>query len=62
MANKYFGSEDPLGKVIEREGERSYEITGVISDVPFNSHIRFDALLSGSSLPEDFGSRGIYGV
>jgi putative ABC transport system permease protein len=62
MANKYFGDEDPLGKIIEREGERSYEVTGVMKDVPRNSHIRFDAMLSGSSLPADFGSWGNYGV
>ena len=51
MADKYFGDEDPMGKVLEREGERTYEVTGVMKDVPKNSHIRFDALLSGSSLP-----------
>lgn len=62
MARKYFGNEDPLGKVIEREGERSYEVTGVMKDIPKNSHIRINALLSGSSLPNPFGSWGNYGV
>ena len=62
MANKYFGEEDPMGKTIEREGEREYEVTGVMKDIPSNTHIRFDALISGTSLPSDFGSWGNYGV
>jgi putative ABC transport system permease protein len=62
MALKYFGDENPIGKIIEREGDRAYEVTGVMDDIPLNSHIRFDALISGSSLPADFGSWGNYGV
>lgn len=62
MAEKYFGRQDPVGKIIEREGDRSYEVTGVMEDIPANSHIRFDALISGSSLPAEFGSWGNYGV
>lgn len=62
MADKYFGDENPIGKIIEREGDRAYEVSGVMEDVPANSHIRFDALISGSSLPADFGSWGNYGV
>ncbi|MFW5821454.1 MAG: ABC transporter permease [Bacteroidota bacterium] len=62
MARKYFGDEDPVGKTLEREGNRNYEITGVMKNIPENSHIRFDALISASSLPENFGSWGNYGV
>ncbi|MBE0655134.1 MAG: ABC transporter permease, partial [Bacteroidales bacterium] len=62
MAEKYFGDSDPMGKTIEREGERAYEITGVMKDLPTNTHIRFDGLISVTSLPSDFGSWGNYGV
>lgn len=62
MAQKYFGNGDPVGEVLKREGGQNYEITGVMEDVPANSHIRFDALMSASSLPEDYGSWGNYGV
>jgi putative ABC transport system permease protein len=62
IANKYFGTEYPIGKVLV-SGEESYRITAVIEDVPRNSHFRFDALSSRKSLPSDFvGSWGNFGV
>lgn len=42
MAHKYFGDEDPMGKVI-RIGD-DFKVTGVIKDVPANSHLRFDCI------------------
>ncbi len=44
-ARKYFGDEDPLGKIIKAEG-RSYQVSGVIKDVPENSHMRFNMIIS----------------
>ncbi len=62
VAAKYFGQEDPIGKAIVN-GDQSYKITGVIKDVPRNSHFRFEGLISRSSLPADFGqSWGNFGV
>ncbi|MCP4726025.1 MAG: FtsX-like permease family protein [bacterium] len=43
MAEKYFGSEDPMGKMINIYG-RGYEVKGIIKNVPENSHIKFDAV------------------
>ena len=60
-AAKYFGDADPLGKFI-REGENSYEVTGIIEDVPANSHFRFDALAARNNLPKQMGSWGNFGV
>ncbi len=50
-ARRYFGSDDPVGKVI-RVGTDStnYAVTGVIADPPSNSQIKFDLLASFSSL------------
>ncbi len=45
-ARKYFGDEDPMGKRITMSGTRSFEVTGIFEDVPENSHIHFDALIS----------------
>ena len=45
MAEKYFGSENPVGKTIQIEG-RPAAVTGVIRDIPYNSHIQFDFLSS----------------
>lgn len=44
-AKKYFGEEDPMGKTLEfKEGE-PLEVTGILKEVPSNSHIPFDVLL-----------------
>jgi len=61
-AKKYFGNEDPMGKVIEGVGGRAndgkYTVTGVMKDVPQNSHFNFDVLLSMSSFYQT--RRGIF--
>ena len=46
MAEKYFGDEDPVGKLINADNRRDYLITAVIEDVPSNSHFHFDFLRS----------------
>jgi putative ABC transport system permease protein len=49
LAKKYFGDEDPLGKTMEMQalGEKEFfKVTGVMEDIPQNSHFRFDMLIS----------------
>lgn len=50
-ANKYFPGEDPVGKVLKYNGKHDFKVTGICRDVPRNSHILFDVLLSYKSLP-----------
>lgn len=50
MARKYFDDEDPLGKRMTMNGRTSFEVSGVFEDVPENSHIRFDFLLSYATI------------
>ncbi|MEO9483892.1 MAG: ABC transporter permease [Ekhidna sp.] len=45
MVKKYFGNEDPMGKVMRYKNEDDLIVTGVMKDVPDNSHITFDILL-----------------
>lgn len=47
-ARKLFGSENVLGKVIRFETQ-DYQVTGIMKDVPFFSHISFEALVSLST-------------
>jgi putative ABC transport system permease protein len=61
IASKYFGKSDPIGKTLTT-GNDSYEVTGVIENVPTNSHFRFDAVASRNNLPKQFGSWGNFGV
>jgi len=61
IATRYYGNSDPIGKTLT-SGNTTYEVTGVIEDIPSNSHFTFDALASRNNLPEQFGSWGNFGV
>ncbi|HVX25119.1 MAG TPA: ABC transporter permease [Parafilimonas sp.] len=57
LAEKYFGDHKSyIGKTLENANGDVYKITAVIKDVPKNSHIIFNALISRSSLPADFAN------
>ena len=47
-AQKYFPDENPIGKIMRIAGWKTsdYKITGVLKDVPENSHLKFDFLVS----------------
>jgi putative ABC transport system permease protein len=62
FSERYFGNESPIGKVLQREDNNSYTVTGLIEDVPKNSNYRFSALISKNSLPDDFGSWGAFHI
>ncbi|SHH78417.1 putative ABC transport system permease protein [Chryseolinea serpens] len=46
-AKKYFGNADPIGKTIRMNmnGGTDYEVSGVLKDIPNNSHFTFDLLI-----------------
>ena len=46
VARRYFGDEDPIGKVIRGEETVDFEVTGIMSPLPQNSHLKFDILAS----------------
>jgi putative ABC transport system permease protein len=55
VAKKYFGTDDPMGKVLtvlDRYKKTDYLVTGILRDIPKNSHFRFDFLASFSSLDQ----------
>ena len=49
-ARKYFGSENPMGKVITLDGANDFEVAGIVKPLPGNSHMTFDILLSYENL------------
>jgi putative ABC transport system permease protein len=61
MADRYFSGEQAVGNTL-KVGEEIYTITAVIEDVPRNSHVLFDGLVSRNSLPAEMGSWGNFGV
>ena len=54
MASKYFGDEDPIGKILQVDGRVNFDVTGIIENVPENSHLKFDFLVPFSAA-EEFG-------
>jgi putative ABC transport system permease protein len=53
VAEKYFGNQDPIGKILNlKEWKANYKVTGVMKDMPANSHFQFDLLASMSTLDE----------
>ena len=57
VAKKYFGkTKDIIGKTLINDNNESFTVKGVIEDVPRNSHLLFNVLISRSTLPADFSS------
>lgn len=51
-ARKYFGKTEVLGETLNFDNRTDYKITGVMKDIPRNSHIRFDFFLAMTGLEE----------
>jgi putative ABC transport system permease protein len=55
MAKKYFGSEDPMGKTLKNNNDGYITITGVLANIPSNSHLQFDCILPMSAIEKTDG-------
>jgi len=56
-ARKYFGDEDPMGKILtlnDRYSQSDFTVKGVLKDIPKNSHFRFDFLASFATMEKRF--------
>ncbi|MBN2244588.1 MAG: ABC transporter permease [Candidatus Aminicenantes bacterium] len=56
LAGRFFGDEDPMGKILTlpagvTSGD-SYTVTGLIRDVPENSHLHFDCMIPSINMHE----------
>jgi len=54
-AKKYFGNKNPIGQSISLDKKTDYLITGIFADIPDNSHLKFDILLSWENLVKLYG-------
>lgn len=56
IAHKYFDTADPIGKILifrsSNGPEITAEVTGIMEEMPANSHTRYNILISYSSLPK----------
>ncbi len=64
VAEKFFGpGKSVVGKSLQNDKGDVFKITAVVKDVPKNSHIIFNVLISSSTLPKDFGGNwGGFGI
>jgi putative ABC transport system permease protein len=46
LAKKYFGDADPMGQLMKWDNAMDVQVTGILGEIPRNSHIRFEGLVS----------------
>lgn len=56
MAQKYFGKTDVINESIRQLDGSEYRITGVFNDLPQNTHLRYNGLISSKTIEEQIGS------
>lgn len=49
-AKKYFGNADPMGQTMLINGKAKCRVTGIMKDIPYNSHLRVDVIFSVATL------------
>ena len=50
MARKYFGQQDPMGKLIRINNADNFKVVGVLEHIPSNSHLQFDFIIPMSAI------------
>ena len=51
-ANKLYGKASPIGEIIREKDGTTYTITGIMEDIPYNSHIKGSAFISTETLKQ----------
>ena len=52
MAKKYFGIQEAIGKTLKLDNRADYKVTGIMAEMPTNTHFNYDFLLSMNTLEE----------
>ena len=55
-AKKYFGNKNPLGQILRFDNKLDLKVTGVLKNIPINSHFHPDFLISMSSTKNIYGN------
>ena len=53
LAHKYFGNSEAIGQMINLENRYNLKVTGVIKDLPGNTHLPFKYLVSFETIKKD---------
>ncbi|MBC8110774.1 MAG: ABC transporter permease [Verrucomicrobia bacterium] len=57
-SKKYFGNEDPVGKTIKIDNKYTIEVSGIIKDMPDNTSLPYEVLISFEVVKKEFGGNG----
>lgn len=55
-AKRYFKNDNPIGQILTLDNKMDYKITGVMKDIPANSHFTADFFISMNSLDYQWGN------
>ena len=55
LANKYFGSTDIIGETLKTNDNQVYTVKGVFRDIPWNTHMRYNGLISSATIAKQIG-------
>ena len=53
-ARRYFGSSNPIGKVIKLDAKLDVEVAAIVKDMPATTHLPFSMIISYASLTKEF--------
>lgn len=59
-AKKFFGEENPIGKIIQGNDRERFQVTGIMKDIPANSSIRFDLIVPFTILEREYDGKGYW--
>jgi ABC-type antimicrobial peptide transport system permease subunit len=64
-ARKYFGDQDPVGQLMKIDSQHEFKVSGIMKDIPQNSELQFDFVVSFSVLEKygwDMNDWGTFGI
>lgn len=59
-ANKFFGTANPIGKIIRTDDNKDCHVTAVMKDMPVNSSIQYDMIFSFDLLKRNYDGKGFW--
>ncbi|MFM9911092.1 MAG: ABC transporter permease [Chitinophagaceae bacterium] len=54
-AKRHFADQNPVGQLLQLDNKKDFKITGIMQDIPENSHLRADFFISMKSLEYTWG-------
>ena len=59
-AKRFFGDEDPMGKLLKADDKKTYQVTGVMKDMPGNSSIQYNMFFDFEQLEQEYDTTGYF--